>query len=296
MIMNKEPLKVYLAEGGIFYILRWHSHNEGNHILVTRQEKSLKRLLLTLCQEYSDLRVKEAYQIEVVAPSNRMYEKARERDRQNLIQDFMQNVSAGLHKALDIKGIQLPSIFSRCENFQWRKEPWMDEEDFTRPPNSWNQKYHFDCANCTHGFNIVGLSPEEFFEKYHKDYIKFKELTDSHYGKRLFGELHTRYVSVKSKAERVPDDEDIWVAAPNFGHHSSGVDLELIKAEDNPPNCDVLFYFRKKQELDLSEYNKIISLFLENKKKITEDKREQQAAKKLQEEQKEAQKLISIFQ
>jgi hypothetical protein len=80
---------------------------------------------------------------------------------------------------------------------------------------------------------------------------------------RLHGRVEYKDLKqVVSRADRASDDEALWYASPNFGHHNSGITLdqidikELVEVEKNTPDHfgivpnNVLFFFRRIHVLD----------------------------------------------
>lgn len=70
--MNTLP--VYLPLAGQFYLLHWWSYDERGHIILAPSEQSLLHTAKQVFEKHpwKDVEVKDAYLIELAAPSEKM--------------------------------------------------------------------------------------------------------------------------------------------------------------------------------------------------------------------------------
>lgn len=282
------PLKVFHPGKGIHYVCQWWRHSEQHQIIVAPTEKAVQRVWEVAYKRYDDAKAVQLLEVELVAPSAAMCSKALILQRDADIKSFMNDACGSVSEALRL-GLPLPPQFAKCPGFV-RND---DEDD--RAPDSTELKYHFDCRNCTHGIALVGLTPEQFYDK-------FSDAWDAANPPQK--RTPDRYQQVYSTAAPAADDEQIWEAScDGFGHHRSGVDLDKLRIGE-PPWHDatpwgffhpVLFYFRLRREMDVAPYNQAAATYRGEQKKLDEAKRQLMRIKRQMDETQAAEKKMAVF-
>ena len=240
--MKNHPLRVYNPGSGIRYLLQWWTHNEQNHVIVAESEKALYPVFKHVCDRYSDARVNKVLEVELVAPSNQMCQKALEARKANEINSFCNEVMHRIKELME-GGYPLPPQFKRCGN--WIPD-YLEEGEEIPIPDSYCTEWHPNCRNCNTGFILVGHTPESLYDNYSEAWRSIHPIK-THEDKKL----------VCSLARQANDGEDIWIASASFGHHSPGVGLVQLNSIDFVYE-DALFYFCLRREIDKSPWEKMI--------------------------------------
>lgn len=275
------PLKVYHPGRGTVHVCRWWTHNEQYQLIVAPNEMSVQHIWKTAYQWYRDARAEELCEVELVAPSKLMCEEAIKYEYAQAVKEFIDQVTGRLREVIEL-GFPLPTQFVPCPVWQNK-----DEDDEDRQPDSYTLKYHFDCRNCINGFQLVDLSQGEFYEKFSLPWYEAYPPQTHNTGK---------YRAMYSTAEIAADDEDIWAALTNFGHHRSGVELVPWKAGEIPRDySEVLFYYRKLREGDVTSYNQMAQEYWDLQKKLQETKQQCADIKRRQKDKQDAEKVLAIF-
>lgn len=274
------PLKVINSDAGIRYLLQWWSHGEQNQVIVAASERALYPVFRHVCDENSDARVEQVLEVELVAPSDVMCRRAEEHQRAEEVKDFLDEVSFRI-KELAEEGHPLPVQFKRCE--LWVPD-YLDEGEEIPPPDSYRTEWHPDCRNCTAGFSLVDHTPESFYQKYQENWRLIHPVKE-----RIDPKL------VYSTAVKANDDESIWVARPDFGHHCHGVSLYQLEPGRQPYEA-VLFYFRWRREIDKTPFEQMIVEANELRKRHSEAKQETRDLKRNAEKADSISKTLAVFQ
>lgn len=255
----EHPLKVYNSAAGIHFLLQWWSHNEQNRVIVARSEKALHSVFKHICHENpDDGRVNRVLEVEFVAPSDEMCQHAIGYNRREDIRLFIDTVILELQKfsALDKP---LPKQFQRCTVYS----PSPDYVSEGESPSESTIEDHYECLNCFNSITLVGYTPESLYNKYHDAWLQSDPIK-----RRSTEDKFATY----SLARQARNDEEIWVAYPDFGPHSKGVALSVIGVY---PINTVLFYFRMIRELDSTPWQAQIS---EARNRFDERKRVEKVA------------------
>lgn len=281
------PLRVYHPGKGVHHICRWLTHNEQHQLIVAPTEQAVRYVWELAYKRYDDAKVVQLFEVELVAPSAAMCSKALILQRDADIKSFMNDACGGVSEALKL-GLPLPSQFAKCPGFVRN-----DDEDDSAP-DSIDLKYHFDCRNCTHGIALVGLTPEQFYERF----------SDAWNAANPSQKMPGRYQQIYSTAEPASDDEQVWEAScDDFGHHRSGVNLNKLRIGEPPWHNatpwgffhPVLFYFRLRREMDIAPYNQAATTYRDEQKKLDEAKRQLMRAKRQMDETQAAEKKMAVF-
>lgn len=280
--MQTHPLKVYHSGSGIFFLLQWWTHAEQHHVVLSRSKVALDLMVKHLATKYTDLCLKQAYQIELVAPSQQMCERAAVLRLKEEVDHFLHEVTCSLHTLVK-SSTPLPEPFKRCEVWAPTEDSYSESEN---GPDSYAQTWHPDCRYCTNGIRLSNdYTPEKLYHLWHQSWLK-------QHPQKIY-QNHKNPIPQYSRAESAQDDEAIWVAWPDFGPHSRGVDL--ANQLDQEPTREVLFYFRKRRELDVTQWTEIINKAEELRKEYEAATFATRSLRHRTEDQKAIEKILTVF-
>lgn len=219
---------------GRWLVLHWWTDDERGHLVFAKNEKSLRHLASAVFSKHTDAEVRAVLHIELVAPSDKMVALAREHDEIEKADTFFFEVTSQLRMILEA-GKPLPPPFAICDRYV-SSDP--DEE-----PTASNVEGHYDCVNCEYSF-VLGMTKRELYARYHERWNKI-----FHKPQRPFKPSRPEPKRVESRAPKAADDEPLWFALANFGHHAGGVELHEVDLSDPSyrPRClssEALFFFR----------------------------------------------------
>lgn len=280
-MIQDHPLKVYYPHGGKHFIAAWWTHDEQHQIIVAKSLSSLEKTLNVAIDRNSDFEVKEILEVEIVAPPEDFCQTKKEKLRKTQVEEFFRDVvySFCYQPFCYQPGIKdlLPEVFRPCS--RWKK-PYKgsDSSSLTDPK-------HHNCGNCVDGIKLRLLSKEEFYEKYHEQYEKTVRFN------RTFVDTKALY----SKASPAVDLNDLWLVSTEFGHHSYGARLMRVKETKNYDMYEFLFYFYKRNEIDISKYQLLSEKLKEENKKLQEEASRKSREKYKKEESEKLQKILDIF-
>ena len=275
-MIQDHPLKVYYPHGGKHFIATWWTHDEQNQIIVAKSLKALEKTLSVTIDRYPDFEVKEMWEVEIVAPPEDFCQTKKEKLRKTQVEEFFRNVVYSFSYQLGIKDL-LPEVFQPCS--RWKK-PYKESDS-----SSLNDPQHRNCGNCVDGIKLRLLSKEEFYEKYHEQYEKTIRFN------RTFVDTKALY----SKASPAVDLNDLWLVSTEFGHHSYGARLMKVKETKNYDMYECLFYFYKRNEIDISKYKLLSEKLKEENKKLREEAMNKTREKYKKEQEERVQKILDIF-
>lgn len=255
--MNEDlnhPLRVVYPYGGKHFLLHYHTDSDQGHVILAKSTPSINKVFKSIIENTDeDIKIFSFYEIDIVAPSEELCDLAVKEQHLQDVEDFKNEIGFSLLEAIK-RGKELPLNFKKCTNFI-SSRGYLDssiEED------------HYDCVNCggviTHSF----LAPKEFYDKYAKSWYLLNP-------KRI----NIAKEWVYSKAGSSSDNNNIWIANPDFGHHQSGINL--IRCQFSQPMRPALFFFKILEDLNfydlkiLCEENKKMREF-DNQKKISAEK------------------------
>lgn len=247
------PLKVYNPAGGIHFLLQWWTHEEQNHIIVARSESAMQTAFNRICIEEKPDRVKCVLKVELVAPSEKLCQEAAVYSKQQNVKNFMNEMVREI-EALSRRGKTIPSQFQICTTYTPSPSYLEECEELSE----YDREYHMQCCNCYSKVILVGYTQESLYDKYSESWYQANPMWRRREDKR----------AVYSHARIAKDDEQIWVAGPDFGHHCGGV--QLRNSPSDYPEGGALFYFSLIQELNIKPWQDQID---EIKAKIEEKKK-----------------------
>lgn len=230
----EHPLKVYYPFGGKHIITIWWTRNEQNHIAIARNLSAMDFMLNCFMDKYPDCTVKESYEVEMVAPSDKLCSMATSLKYMEDVRGFFEEFTHTMYEAWK-EGYILPSIFNICNN-------WSCVYDDSSLSES-KDKEHIHCKNCNRKITLNSITKEQFYEYYYSKWISL-------FSPRAFRDKNATY----SLAEQAKDDEVIWGAYTNDGYHNSGVTISKVFQSNTEA---ILFYFRKLNNLSTLGYQKL---------------------------------------
>jgi hypothetical protein len=231
-------LKVYYPFGGPHYLIRWYEHDEGHHIILCRNKTSVEAAILPVNRKFGPVKCKEYMKVDIVAPSEEIISAYAKKQFENEVGLFWQYYGS-LAKSYKERFHRLPSKLKNCKKFKSRWEnPSEDDLD---------KKNHYSCANCHGGLLPVTGTAEEVFLEHRDAYRKETE--------RSYKQPKSYYPPKEAYDPSLP----LYRASPNFGHHSSGVDLlgteDLVVVE----SLQMLFFYQNPEEQDKTSLLKALA-------------------------------------
>ncbi len=244
--------KVIYPQGGVHLLLQWWESSENNHIILAHSEAAIFTTIKRLFDRDEQFKIIDYRQIEMVVPSIELCAQAEKYWYNEKVKSFQGEIFCRLSEAAE-EGYPLPSGVKICEEYQPVESEYCNED--------LDLKYHFDCKNCLYKIQLVNLTPEEWYLKYHESWEK----------------LHPKPKDnlVLSRANQVKTDEDLWVTTTNFGPHRPGIELNKLSSftKNSLFNQGVLFFFKSHQELDRTKIQELIDdLYQVSKEKLLKAK------------------------
>lgn len=274
--MKRDPQQVYYPLGGKKFLLHWWSYYERGNIILSDSEQSLDVVARKVFHEHPDAEIKGFYEIEIVAPTERMQEFRKTNDLDKTISMFHSEMVFRL-KDLVKAGHGLPSGFEICPGFK--------PEEGVESSN-WDEEYHFNCLNCTDTIKLVDMTKKDLYDKYYEDWEK------------VFP--HKGWIDpklVNNRANLAKNESNLFEAVANFGHHSSGIDLVEIDFEniESYLNDRILFFFHRIREIDSSELQKVLTESNLAMKKENEEREENRIKEYEREDKEKIDAVIAFF-
>ena len=238
-MLSTPPFRVFYPGGGKMFLLHWWTEDDRGKIVLARTERAMRQTARRVFDDNIDAKILAHCEIDVVAASPQICALAAFHERRERVDLFHREVATHLRLAVEEDGRALPAIFALCTNYKAREEP----DDETGSAQEWGRTTHFDCRHCMEKIQLVGLTPDQLYDRYHEGWIT----------------IHPR---PKSNEERVPsratpatDGEPLWYACAHIGPHSSGLVLEQVDIDDGEaqrPHCisdHVMFFFRRLRDI-----------------------------------------------
>lgn len=225
------PLKVFYPLGGKHIITLWWTHDEQNQVAISRNQKSMDAMIHHIICKHEDCKIKQSYEVEIVAPSKYLCDLATAHQLQKNVKLFFEMVAAQMRKAIKAN-YKIPPIFSKCHKWEsaYDEQGQYEKDD----------PHHYSCRNCEQKITLSSLSKEEFYHLFHREWNKWFEHKWSDNPKEVY-----------SLAEMAKDDDVLWGAYSNNGYHCRGVVLSEV-IPDNTKT--ILFYYRNPISLSVLEY------------------------------------------
>jgi hypothetical protein len=241
----ESPLLCALPMAGRRCLLHWWTGWKQGQVILAADEAQMAALARAAAAQHADAKLREACEIDLVAPSRRMQDLAAWYHRREEVAWFHQEVAGRMKEAL-AAGLALPAPFARCTEYRGRDGCDKDVDA---------EREHWWCANCRNGIRLAGTTPAEFHDAWRARW-------EAAFPPEPEPEPRVR----RRPSEALPagDDEPVWHARADFGHHQEGVVLEEVQLPGEPQtDADgdvwapgalgdrVLFRFRRLREIDL---------------------------------------------
>jgi hypothetical protein len=260
---------VHYPLGGKMLLMQWWTNNERGHVVLAQSERVMHETARSVFKKHPGAEIYTYLEIDIVAPSKKLCELYTKFDYQDKVNSFENEITWRL-KELVAANKELPSQFKICDRYESTEDP----ETYGVDSNSvreWKEEIHANCKNCNSKF-ILGMSKEAFYDKHGE---RWHEADARSVKARNYNAARDK--RLPSKAEQASDDELLWCATANFGHHSKGIHLvEVDKETPTDFNCKplylseaALFFYRKLSELDSSSLKEI----LDDEFRISREKR-----------------------
>lgn len=266
------PLKVYYPLGGRHFLLNWYTDYDRGHVLLARSEAAIKSMFERhVLDEVPD--IKAYCEIEIVAPSEKLCREAAEEAYRVDVENFLRQVTWRLQEVLKKHGA-LP-FFAPCDKFE--------SEDGDRDDDRKDRELdaHYDCKNCTEGIRLK-ITKEELFERFSERWVQVM-------GDFRVHEDPKRLVSLAKQAD---DDEMLYMALGDYGHHQNGI---YLSTEPGWRREDVLFYYRLVRDLDKEPFVVKVEALNEERQQKEKKKLEEHHEEASNESDQEVAKTIAFF-
>ena len=264
------------------FLLQWSSHDEGSHVILGKSEANVQDVAMHVFKKHNDAKLQSYLEIEIVAPSNKLQELYAYHSRQDGVNNFHQEVVSNMRQIVEAKK-KLPPQFAKCTKYD-------PAEEIT---DAYSATYYYECRNCKDTIRLVNITPEELYDTYFEAWQKLDL-----YG---WGNRKTKDKRVLSQATQANDDEPLWYAYANFGHHADGIVLAEIKLEDaytfrpHYLSDNVLFFFRHIRALDKTPIQEQLDKRNAEIKKLLKDDMKRREANRKSEEKKRIESIIAVF-
>jgi len=237
-------LPVYYPFGGRRCIMHWWTYDLRGHIAIARDERSLLAMAVSIFEEHPNAEIKAMTEIEIVGPSKKLEHMAAVSARGEAVLMFHHMICASMDDVLK-DGRELPPPFARCEKYA--PQSYMNEKDI----DEFTRERHLFCENCYSRIVLVGMTPVEFHDRY----------ADAWYARhpehRFEKGVDRRRVPSRATSAR-DDDASIWYAAAQFGDHAPGIELRPVDPEAFRWEDNVLFFFKRLRELDVTKPSAVL--------------------------------------
>lgn len=214
--------------------------------MVCRSEAQAEGMFRRVLEEHPFAEVREYVEAELVGPPRQAHAQHAKAVYRDKVRGLWATIRWTARSLLE-DGQPLPEGLERCPGYE-EKDP-----DPEYPPDEWMRDRHNNCKHCEDGLRLVGMTPEEL-------YAKRGAVFEEEQARAERTNHKPRYVRVFSRAEPAKDDEPLWAAIANHGHHADGTYLRELSGDwslPEEPDCmpwfmgfPVLFFFRKVRDLD----------------------------------------------
>lgn len=221
----EHPLKVYFPHGGRYQLLFWYTEWTQDRLILAKSYDSVLLAVKRLVPKHPDIEIRHMFDVEIVAPPEDMCLRAAVEVKKKEIDDFIRHISYELCSI----GNPLPPQFTPCR----------------RKMNDSPDNDHWDCVKCYNGFCLVGMTPEEFYERYHAMWLD------------AFPQHEPRLNEGVYSQGRISDGKNLFVVFP--GGMQSGVSFENVKSKRiGPIQSTVLFYYTDPKRVDCTSIKKLV--------------------------------------
>lgn len=205
-LLKTYPFGVRFHQKGEFNLLQWYTHNDGNHIILGKDETSICKTFQSILKKYPDAEAKEHYRINVVSLSESLELRYAQHifwtERLNFRWRF-----AGPLRTYREMGRKLPRLISLCKNPR-------DEDGKVIQKESDYDSGHSMCVNCIDGFLVKGYTYDSLFERLRA---------------KVFAEEVNSEKRKRSEAPRPTPKRVLYVVTEQPGNHRKGTAVDRVE-------------------------------------------------------------------
>lgn len=271
--------KVYYPHGGKMFMLIWWTHDKQNQMLLAKNEKAISATVLNHITENLDAKLNGYYEIEIVAPSEKLSNLHALRKHKDNVANFASNVAARLLECIEFNK-EIPKQFELCQDYDPDHYDLEQQEELKS--DEWSKKNHYLCMNCHNAIRIAG-SDEEFYDRYKPAW------------NTIFPPYLGKDKPVDSAACRARDNETIWYAVTDHGIVLREIDMSSIKLEDDCLIHRPLFFYRLLNTLSVLNLQNILHQVKNTNKELKNLAYKEEQNKRKEESLKKLEKFLSIF-
>jgi hypothetical protein len=241
-----DPLLVHYPGGGTLRLLHWWTDDERGHVILAKADAGIHAALRLKLEDHSDMQVRAYCEVEIVGPSAKLQSLHALYEVHERVYSFHGEVIAHLREVLKA-GRPLPPPFTRCTTYE--------SEDDSIGHDEWSRETHYGCRHCRESIRLVAMTSGQLYDRYHEGWRQLRPTSEPRDRKR-----------VVSRAAPAIDDEPLWYACAEFGHHRSGIVLGEVAAvhrdeEYGRPSYlsdQLLFFFRRGPDLDRAAVDEMV--------------------------------------
>jgi len=228
-------VKVIFPFGGRWRMCRWHTENDGHHLILARTHAAILTAFKAVLEKQRFAEVRGYFDIEVLAPSAAMLAMDNAIRVETARREFWSYLTWESTSYFDDLGVYPPGV-TACAAFE-AADDYKDEIAFDYVPDP----KHYGCKHCKDGVVIVAPDREAFYQARRAMF----EASD-HWLRCAHDEGKP---AVASRATPAADGQALSVAIANFGHHAKGAHLTEFEMPESgavylPTGfSDVLFFY-----------------------------------------------------
>lgn len=247
-LLKEFPFVVTYPSAGDVKLLLWHAQNEGNNLLMAKSDEGLERLFArVLKKRRGDADAVKIYDATLVAPPLELRKERAESLLQTAYSEFTIQFVTGLKECQERH--KLPEGVRLCTEYKAYPED-------TDPPNEYELKNHWSCANCLDGFVITGRSILDLFIAKRSE-VEYLRLTRFAPGKPPKKQRVMKHVSVAPEAVNAGEKPSVFIVDESFGDHSQGVDIKPAKYAGS----STMFFFQGSARKPTAEMKKMSKVY-----------------------------------
>ncbi len=293
--MKDGTLKVYYPFGGRTFLLHWWTYDERGHLVLAATERALTALAKSVFDKHPEAEIKGYCEIDVVGPPERLHVLAFEQGVRERVARFHREIVTCMSAVVE-SDKPLPSIFAVCPSYE-PDENHIDADE-------WAREGHYGCKRCLDKIQLVGLTPGDLYARYYDAWLAaHPDHRDHDRGRRRDSKEPQRVFSL---AEPACDDDQLWCARADFGHHAAGIALKEVNIEEPDTISDgvfshsclddhTLFFFKRLRDLDASALQTMLDAAKAASEKSREDYEQERIARRDRERAEEVDDSLAFF-
>lgn len=281
------PLKVYYPLGGRTFMLHWWTQDDRGHLVLSRTEKAVHEVAQHVFEKNPDAEIKVFSEINIVGPSEQLLALAAEHLRREKITHFHGEMMWRIREVAE-EGETLPAPFAPCSGYEPQEPEESDDDQGRRDYNQSCRDKHYGCKHCQDKIQLVNMTPDELYARYHDAWERLHPI-----------ERHEDPRRVPSRAPPYDHGRPLWYAVADFGHHSSGIDLNKADFEqDYRPaflSDRLMFLFERVRDLDTSRLSAMLDVERQASEKFFAEKQAQRISESAEAYQQRIREMIAFF-